>query len=316
MLKNSTLSKLNESLFQKIKNLVQDENRIGIEILECLNEIERRKAYSELGYDSLFTYCVKELRFTESQAYHRIQAMRAVHELPEIKHMLENGTLSVSTVSKVQKHIRQKKQEGVRHTATEKLELFQKMQNHSSREVDQKIAELRGVKIQQKLYLELDEESAKLWNEVKNLSVHKTKGNDVEAFKMLMREWLKKNDPRKGAHTKDNGLSGDNMPKGATKTSYLQCTISGTFQKQGVKLPTRYIPREIRRFIWMRDQAKCTNCGSKYGLQIDHRQPFAKQADFLHDPTHTHDPKNLRLLCRSCNQAHGIRTYGVKTMRR
>ena len=74
----------NEILFRRIKKLVTIERRIDVEILECLYEIEIRKAYAELRYDGLYTYCVKELGFTDSQAYQRIQAMRALKEIPEL----------------------------------------------------------------------------------------------------------------------------------------------------------------------------------------------------------------------------------------
>ena len=47
------------SLIEKIKNLVKEERRIGVEVLECLREIERVKAYANLGYSGLFSFCVK-----------------------------------------------------------------------------------------------------------------------------------------------------------------------------------------------------------------------------------------------------------------
>src|SRR4051794_31558798 len=102
----------NELLHLRLKKLVQTERRIGIEILECLYQCERRKAYSDFKYDGLYTYCVKELAFTESQAHQRILAMRALKEVPEIKPMIESGLLSVSAVSKVQSHIRNEKKAG------------------------------------------------------------------------------------------------------------------------------------------------------------------------------------------------------------
>lgn len=49
----------NAALFEKVKGLVNQERRIGVEILECLYEIETRKAYAELRYDGLYSYCVR-----------------------------------------------------------------------------------------------------------------------------------------------------------------------------------------------------------------------------------------------------------------
>jgi hypothetical protein len=185
----------NQNLFERVKKLVATERRIGIEILECLYEIEKRKAYAELRYDGLFTYCVKELGFTDAQAYQRIQAMRALKEIPELKSMIEEGSLNVSSVSKVQVHLRKELKEGVRYDKNEKLELFKLMENQTTKQVDQKLMELSGKKIQVKLVLELDEESEQLWNRVKSLSAHKTQNDDLSSFKMLMKEWLNRNDP-------------------------------------------------------------------------------------------------------------------------
>lgn len=187
-------------LFQKIKKLVHEERRIGVEILECLWEIERRKAYSELRYDGLFSYCVKELGFTESQAFQRIQAMRAVHEIPEIKPLISRGSLSVTAVSKVQTHLRQYRKEGKQPSRSQKLDLFHSMSGCTLKEVDSKLAEIRGERLKVRLILELTEETEELWIRVKNLAAHKTEksteaSQDLAAFKILMSEWLKKNDP-------------------------------------------------------------------------------------------------------------------------
>jgi hypothetical protein len=91
----------NTALLRRTKRLVATERRISVAILDCLYEIEVRRAYAELKYEGLYTYCVKELRFTETQAYQRCQAMRAMKDLPELKPMIESGSLSVSSVSMV-----------------------------------------------------------------------------------------------------------------------------------------------------------------------------------------------------------------------
>lgn len=101
------MKRKNLELIQEVIRLVDEERRIGIEILERLQEIERRKAYVEIGYDGLFSFCVKELKYSEAQAVRRIQAMRAMTELPELKEKIQSGALTVTTVSQVQTHLRQ-----------------------------------------------------------------------------------------------------------------------------------------------------------------------------------------------------------------
>ena len=65
---------------------------------------------------------------------------------------------------------------------------------------------------------------------------------------------------------------------------------------------SRSIPSSLRKYIWERDQGRCTyvhyetkrRCSSKYLLQIDHIQPFS-----LGGRT---EKENLRLLCAGHNQ--------------
>lgn len=63
-----------------------------------------------------------------------------------------------------------------------------------------------------------------------------------------------------------------------------------------------------RSQVILRDQGKCTSCNSKYALQVEHIIPFAKGG--------THEPKNLKLLCRNCNLQQGVKELGLLAMRR
>ncbi|MDE0151637.1 MAG: HNH endonuclease [Bdellovibrionales bacterium] len=81
------------------------------------------------------------------------------------------------------------------------------------------------------------------------------------------------------------------------QTKFENKDDSERFNKQ-----SRYIPAEIRRFIWTRDHAECSyicsetkkKCKSKHLLQIDHIQPYALGGSSRTD--------NLRLLCAGHNQ--------------
>lgn len=103
-LKNS-----NTELHEKLKYLVRTERKILITILDHLSEVKRRRIYAELGYSSLFNYCVKELNYSESAALRRIQALKLTEELPEIKDKLNSGVLNLSTVSMAQTFFQKEK---------------------------------------------------------------------------------------------------------------------------------------------------------------------------------------------------------------
>ena len=72
----------------------------------------------------------------------------------------------------------------------------------------------------------------------------------------------------------------------------------------------RYIPAQIKRQVWNRDQGRCTylGCCSKHFLEYDHIQPISLNGKSTLE--------NLRLLCRAHNQLEAIQQLGFKQMDR
>jgi 5-methylcytosine-specific restriction endonuclease McrA len=277
-----------ENTINKLQKLVSEERRINVEILEILWEIERRKAFSDLGYEGLFTFCMRELKFSESQTFQRIQSMRALKQVPELKEKIESGAMSMTTVSQVQVYLRQEQLEGAKYSKNDKVELFKQFENKTSKQVKLKIAELKGEQFKVKLNLELDEEAEKLWSEVKANLAHQSFGCELKAFKILMMNHLK------------------HQQKLNQETRRNVSRLTKVNGKQSVHIRT--IPKAMRREIKTRDGHSCKNCGSKYALQIEHKLPYAKGG--------TSDLQNLELLCRNCNVNRGVKEFGLTKMKR
>lgn len=77
----------------------------------------------------------------------------------------------------------------------------------------------------------------------------------------------------------------------------------------------RYIPAEIRRSVWERDEGRCTftsadghRCGERHFLQFDHAEPVARGGSVTVD--------TIRLRCRSHNQYEAERAFGADFMAR
>ena len=354
-----------------LNQLLDSERKIGVQILEILLEIEKRKAYCELGYDGLFSFVVKHLKFTEAQAFQRIQAMHAIKSLPELKEKIESGAMSVSVVAQVQTYVRQEQvQEGLKISKEELAQLFQQFENKTTKEAKAQIHELRGEKIKLQLILELDEEADALWKTFRESSAHQTQGDSLNGFKLLLKSFLKtkkrvntENDstavttiisvtqpaPSPESHSnaqqtasiavpktmmKPNTLTSNNTPfkKIYESTAVSQGDIPQTIQQKfkcsessefpgntqqtfqrsdslSIKVnPSRYVPTNIKKQVFARDQYRCTNCESKYALTLEHIIPFANGG--------THTLNNLKVLCRNCNLKNGVRTFGTERMRR
>ena len=158
-----------QELLKVTADLVQNERHVLTLVLHHLREVERRRLFSDLGYPSLFEYCVRELKYSEGQAGRRIQAMRLLKELPEIEPMIRSGSLSLTNISQAQSYFRDvqkqvdqnkdtEKQKGPMQNSEElikkdqplsrasKLEILQSLENTSSREGQKKLIEIENEK--------------------------------------------------------------------------------------------------------------------------------------------------------------------------
>ncbi len=70
--------------------------------------------------------------------------------------------------------------------------------------------------------------------------------------------------------------------------------------------PRKVSKAEVLREVVRKADYKCENCGSRHALEIDHILPRALGG--------TDDPKNLRTLCRNCNQRAAIERFGLRKM--
>ncbi|MCB0392812.1 MAG: HNH endonuclease, partial [Bdellovibrionales bacterium] len=70
----------------------------------------------------------------------------------------------------------------------------------------------------------------------------------------------------------------------------------------------RYISKKLKYHIWQRDDGKCTKCGNRQHLHVDHVKPVALGGEA--------NTENLRLLCQPCNQRQAIRIFGLNHVER
>ncbi len=79
------------------KHYLETENLL----LELLGEIDLQKIYLQLGYPSLFAYCVSALGLSESQSYAMTGVSRKCREVPLLKEAIESGRLTVSKAKRI-----------------------------------------------------------------------------------------------------------------------------------------------------------------------------------------------------------------------
>ncbi len=138
------LSKLNDQdLVEKIKSLAKEERRITQEVLEHLREVEARRLYAARGYGSLFEFCIKELGYSEGSAQRRISSMRLIKILPEAKEKLQEGGVSLSTLSQLQSFIRKEEaHREVKLSIEKKRGLLELIENKSQKECEREFVKI------------------------------------------------------------------------------------------------------------------------------------------------------------------------------
>ncbi len=82
-----------KALAVRLAELTGDGRNIEVDFLRHLDEYDRRRAYLEAGYGSLWTYCQEALHLREGPAGRRIQAMRVLRKFPSLEGALRDGTL-------------------------------------------------------------------------------------------------------------------------------------------------------------------------------------------------------------------------------
>jgi len=92
-------------LIATVARLVARESEATADLIAALAEFDARQLYLGDGCASLFVYCTKRLRLSESAAYHRITAARAVRRFPLILDRLREGALTLTAVGLLAPHL-------------------------------------------------------------------------------------------------------------------------------------------------------------------------------------------------------------------
>ncbi|MDP3542551.1 MAG: hypothetical protein Q8T11_08820 [Elusimicrobiota bacterium] len=98
-MKGVDISKLtNDEVWRRFLALAAEERVVIADLVACLAEVDSRTLVRDKDWPSLFEYCVYSLHWSESAAYRRIRAARAVRRFPVILEMLRDGRLHLEGI--------------------------------------------------------------------------------------------------------------------------------------------------------------------------------------------------------------------------
>jgi hypothetical protein len=90
-------------LATRLSDLLRREHEAMAEFLLALADFDRRRAWEELGYSSLFMFLHRQLRLSKGAASYRATAAALIQRIPEVIEPLRDGRLCLSTIFEIAK---------------------------------------------------------------------------------------------------------------------------------------------------------------------------------------------------------------------
>jgi hypothetical protein len=122
-------------LLLEVRALAAHERDATACLIAALAELDARRLYLGEGYSSLFTCCTHVLRLSEHAAYGRIEAARVARRYPTVLALLADGSINLTTVCLLAKHL----------TAANHAQVLDAARHKSKREVEQQVAALHPI---------------------------------------------------------------------------------------------------------------------------------------------------------------------------
>ncbi|MES1173379.1 MAG: HNH endonuclease signature motif containing protein [Myxococcales bacterium] len=323
-------------LLAGLSSIVRQRNQITAEFLAYLAELDRRQLFLDLGYPSLFDYCVRALGLCESTAGRHIAAARVCRDHAQALAMVARGELHASGLSLMRKHV----------TAENAAELFEACVHKSAREVEvvlaarfpkPDVADLirrlptpnveSGASTARPeplsadrfgVHFTADSEFCELLERVRGLAGHRLPSGDLltlikRGLAAYERELEKERfsvgrKPKTRSVGKAQFESEPRSLAGATEEQ-----LEGRLSEPPIRSPgakrVRRRSAAVAREVLLRDGKQCSfvsadgrRCSSRRCLELDHVKPWARGG--------ADNSENLRVRCRAHNQRYAKQCFG------
>src|SRR6187399_2895079 len=120
----------NSELLAGLSELARRSNELSAQLLAHLVELEVRMLHLELGFSSLFAYCVEALGMSEGTAGRRVTAARVCRRFPEVFERIARGELHLCALCTLAPHL----------TQQNAVELFDASKGKTRRRIEELLA--------------------------------------------------------------------------------------------------------------------------------------------------------------------------------
>jgi hypothetical protein len=308
---------------RRLAALVRRERHLVVQFVVELAGFAKRELYRELGYNSLFYYCVRQLGLSKSSAFRRSEVARLISRFPAIVDRLAEGRLSIRALVELREVL----------TEENHADVLARAEGKSQEEAQLLAVEYRPKPVPRDVVRALPmvpappvalsavpagtkppprppEVVKPLTPDLRRLNVtvsaefmaeleqvraalsHKCPDGD---FEQVVREAFKL------------VLERDRKRKALTDQPRAKSEKPGEND--------HYVPAAVKRAVWERDRGCCTwpmgdgkLCGSTHQLEFDHDLEVALGGEPTID--------NIRLLCKSHNLMKAENRFGREFMAR
>lgn len=338
------------ALIDQIQALTRDENEATVQILYHLNEIERRRLELDMGYTSLFDYCIRGLEYSPSAAGRRIQAARCIRRFPAVVPLLRERELNLSTISLIEPIL----------TGDNFAVILERVRGASYRDVERVVSEYRPpvafrdrvqpvrvvvslpagdvdalteteqdvltpgagsadkkVRIEQKLLVQFvaSEELMHKLEEAKSLLSHRcSEGKLADVFDVIVSEFLERHSPvARQKRREAKRVNGAASVADAAEVAETGANGPDSRRRECDESRSRHISNEARDEVFARDQGRCAFV-ARDGTRCGSRKGL--EIDHVRPFAHGggHEVSNLRLLCGAHNRRAAEVAMGVCAM--
>lgn len=309
-----------DALIRAVDALSREERGATTRLVAHLAELARRGLPLELGYGGLFDYCVRKLGMSEGGAARRAAAAHAARKRPGVLSRLDDGSLSLSTLCRLEPFLGDADGE----------ELLDKAARMGRPALDELITELRARRATRAA--PAPDGPCQVVDELPLRAVRRDAEPASGAPAASQR--LPDSRPVRMAFEADPALRRKlDLAGQLLSNRRLVPGVGGLIEamadfaiarldpsrprKTGASPKTkgRRIPWSVRREVWERDGARCayagpdgTRCAATRRLQYDHVKPWALGG-------RSDDAGNIRLLCRAHNLRLGRKSFPEATAR-
>ena len=269
-----------EELHSKTLAASMNEKQATLILLEHLAEVDHRRLYAVMGYSSLWMYVHQALNYSEPQTSERVNAMRLMVKVPEVKKELEAGNLTLTTIAKLASHVKREKCK-----TPETLELLEAVSGKTTREterilVSESSSEARPDLVKPvsraltRIIIEVDQDFLILMKRVQELSGHPG-SQPQELFRTTLQEFVKRREVKQKSEANSKlkpvtQQSADSEKQSKHKhdtvilsahevqtKSETESTQENYFESNSEKPHSRYIPKEVKTRIRIRSGDQC-----------------------------------------------------------